>query len=377
MLEQQVDRHPLELKTGVDVDATLTAHVEHELRVYLGRQRAAAASIDEAFASAVGALSDFVVSGGKRIRPTFAWWGWRAAGGDPDDLDTVVPVLRAVSALELIQACALVQDDLMDDSDMRRGLPTVHVAFGAKHREQGWSGSAERFGLSAALLLGDLALVWADDMVRTSGLGLEALARTNEAWHGMRTEVLAGQYLDVLAQARAATDLHSAEQVSRYKTAAYTVDRPLHFGAALAGADQELVAALRCYGADVGIAFQLRDDLLGVFGDPAVTGKPAGDDLREGKRTPLVAYGLDLAHRAGETGSAELIESALGVPELDGGLLERVRATLIRLGAVRAVEERINRLTTSGLAALDSVTIDSVAVTRLRELALEVTHRSY
>ncbi|GAA4006846.1 polyprenyl synthetase family protein [Allokutzneria multivorans] len=370
MLEQQVDRHS-------DVDATLTAHVEHELRVFLGQQRSTAADIDEAFASAVGALSDFVISGGKRIRPTFAWWGWRAAGGDPEDLDAVVPVLRAVSSLELIQACALVQDDLMDDSDMRRGQPTVHVAFAAKHRELGWSGGAERFGLSAALLLGDLALVWADDMVRSSGLSLEALARTNEAWRGMRTEVLAGQYLDVLAQARAATDLHSAEQVSRYKTAAYTVDRPLHFGASIAGADPELIAALRRYGADIGIAFQLRDDLLGVFGDPAVTGKPAGDDLREGKRTPLVAHGLELARKAGETASAELIESALGVPELDGGLLERVRATLIRLGAVRAVEERINRLTGSGLAALESVTITPAAVTRLRELAQEVTHRSY
>ncbi|MFB9902481.1 polyprenyl synthetase family protein [Allokutzneria oryzae] len=369
MLEQQVEPHP--------VDSGLAGYVEHELRVYLGRQRTVAADIDEAFANAVTALSDFVLTGGKRIRPIFAWWGWRAAGGDPDDLDTVVPVLRAVSSLELIQACALVQDDLMDDSDMRRGQPTVHVAFAEQHRASGWSGDADRFGLSAALLLGDLALVWADDMVRTSGLGLEALARTNEAWQGMRTEVLAGQYLDVLAQARGAADLRSSEQVSRYKTAAYTVDRPLHFGASLAGADQDLIGALRRYGVDIGIAFQLRDDLLGVFGDPAVTGKPAGDDLREGKRTPLVAYGLELAAKAGESASAELIESALGVEQLDAGLLERVRETLVRLGAVRAVEERIDRLTASGLAALESVTIDPVASTRLGELALEVTKRSY
>jgi geranylgeranyl diphosphate synthase type I len=226
-----------------------------------------------------------VLGGGKRIRPTFAWWGWRGAGGDPDG-PAVDAVLRAVSALELIQACALVHDDLMDASATRRGRPTVHVAFARRHAEAAWRGRPARFGAAAAILLGDLALVWADDMLRGAGLDADAAARAAAPWEAMRTEVLGGQYLDVFVQSTGDSSARAALQIDRYKTAAYTVERPLHLGAAIAGADPDLVTCYRRFGADIGVAFQLRDDLLGVFGAPAVTGKPAGDALREGKRTP-------------------------------------------------------------------------------------------
>ena len=211
-------------------------------------------------------------------------------------------MLRAVAALELIQACALVHDDLMDASATRRGRPTVHVAFARRHADAAWRGRPARFGAAAAILLGDLALVWADDMLRGAGLTADAAARAATPWEAMRTEVLGGQYLDVFVQSTGDSSARAALQIDRYKTAAYTVERPLHLGAAIAGADPDLVACYRRFGADIGVAFQLRDDLLGVFGDPAVTGKPAGDDLREGKRTLLLALAVERAAAARRDG---------------------------------------------------------------------------
>jgi geranylgeranyl diphosphate synthase type I len=347
--------------------------VEETLRAYLDRRALEAAAIDPAFGEAARALAEFV-TGGKRVRPVFAWWGWRGAGGDPDGPDAPA-VLTAVSALELVQACALVHDDLMDDSATRRGAPTVHVRFAARHAEAAWTGRADRFGAAAAILLGDLALAWADDMLRSSGLPAPAAARASVPWEAMRTEVLGGQYLDVLHQAAADTTAAGAQRVNRFKTAAYTVERPLHLGAAMAGAEDTLVAAYRRFGADVGIAFQLRDDLLGVFGDPSITGKPAGDDLREGKRTFLLALGMQRAGERRDATARAALEAAVGDPGLDDAAVERVRGLLVELGAVAAVEERIAELTRSGLLALEGAGIAEPAATRLAELAVAATRR--
>lgn len=356
----RVSHHP--------IDAALPQHVETALTTYLASRRASGEAMDPSFASAVDALSDFVLGGGKRIRPTYAWWGWRAAGGDPDG-ELADEVLTAVSSLELIQACALIHDDLMDASSVRRGKPTVHIAFGARHREQGWLGSSERFGMSAAVLIGDVALAWADDMLFAAGLPPEVLRRMSEPWRDMRTEMLAGQYLDVLTQARGDSSADAALRIDRLKTAAYTVERPLHMGAAMAGGSPELIDGLRAFGADIGVAFQLRDDLLGVFGDPEVTGKPAGDDLAEGKRTLLVALGMQFG--------ADILDIALGKPDLDLDTVEEVRRTLIKVGAVDAVEERIAELTKSALAALDAAPVAEPAAARLAGLAISSTRRTF
>lgn len=356
----RVSHHP--------IDAALPQHVETALTTYLASRRASGEAMDPSFASAVDALSDFVLGGGKRIRPTYAWWGWRAAGGDPDG-ELADEVLTAVSSLELIQACALIHDDLMDASSVRRGKPTVHIAFGARHREQGWLGSSERFGMSAAVLIGDVALAWADDMLFAAGLPPEVLRRMSEPWRDMRTEMLAGQYLDVLTQARGDSSADAALRIDRLKTAAYTVERPLHMGAAMAGGSPELIDGLRAFGADIGVAFQLRDDLLGVFGDPEVTGKPAGDDLAEGKRTLLVALGMQFG--------ADILDIALGKPDLDLDTVEEVRRTLVKVGAVDAVEERIEELTKSALAALDAAPVAEPAAARLAGLAISSTRRTF
>jgi geranylgeranyl diphosphate synthase, type I len=356
------------------VDLELPVRLEEVLTDFLDRRRAAAAAIDPAFGAAAGELCEFVLAGGKRIRPTFAWWGWRGAGGDPDGPD-VPAVQRAIAALELVQACALVHDDLMDASATRRGRPTVHVEFARRHADAAWRGRPARFGAAAAILLGDLALVWADDMLRGAGLPADAAARAVAPWEAMRTEVLGGQYLDVLVQSTGDTSARAALQVDRYKTAAYTVERPLHLGAAIAGAAPDLVACYRRFGADVGVAFQLRDGLLGVFGDPAVTGKPAGDDLREGKRTLLLALAVERAAERGTHAAAAVIERAVGDPELTDESLNRVRDLLDELGAVQAVEQRIAALTGSALDALGAVAVAEPAASRLADLAVAATRR--
>jgi geranylgeranyl diphosphate synthase, type I len=251
----------------------------------------------------------------------------------------------------------------------------VHVAFARRHAAASWRGRPARFGAAAAILLGDLALVWADDMLRGAGLDADAAARAATPWEAMRTEVLGGQYLDVFVQSTGDSSARAALQIDRYKTAAYTVERPLHLGAAIAGAGPDLVACYRRFGADIGVAFQLRDDLLGVFGDPAVTGKPAGDDLREGKRTLLLALAIERAEQRGSTAAVAEIEEAVGDPELDDARLDRVRDLLDDLGAVQAVEQRIAALTGSALDALGAGSVAEPAASRLADLAVAATRR--
>ena len=357
------------------LDEELPGGVHRELAAFLAAKRADAEAVDPAFAAAADSLIDFVLGGGKRIRPTFAWWGWRGAGGSPEDPEAAA-VLRAVSSLELIQGSALVHDDLMDGSTTRRGTPTVHVDFAGRHRDAGWLGAPERFGAAAAILLGDMALAWADDMLRGAGLRPDVLRRALAVWQAMRTELFGGQYLDVLTQARGDDSPEAALRVDRYKTAAYTVERPLHLGAAIAGAEPALVAAYRRFGVDVGIAFQLRDDLLGMFGDPAVTGKPAGDDLREGKRTLLLACGLRAAADRGARHAADVLRTAIGDPDVRPGTVDEVRGLLVELGAVRQVECRITELTESALEVLEGADVAAPAADRLAELAVLTTCRA-
>ncbi|HWE91645.1 MAG TPA: polyprenyl synthetase family protein [Pseudonocardiaceae bacterium] len=370
-------------------DDNLPQRVESVLLGYFESRRKDAGRIESDFDSDFGAvdadltgdfdaaldtLADFVLSGGKRLRPTFAWWGWRGAGGTPDSAEADA-VLHAISALELVQACALMHDDLIDESAVRRGAPTVHVAFADRHRAQRLHGGPDRFGLAVAVLLGDLALAWADDMFAGAGLPADALARALPAWQAMRSEMLMGQYIDVLTQVRGDESPDAALRVSRFKTAAYTVERPLHIGAALAGADAGLIAAYRSYGANIGIAFQLRDDLLGVFGDPLVTGKPAGDDLRDGKRTMLMALGIQHARQRGQPADAELLRSCLGRADLGPADLDAVRALLVDLGAVAAVEHRIETLTEAGIGALETAPMPVSVAGRLADLAIAATRR--
>ena len=307
------------------------------------------------------------VAGGKMFRASFCWWG-HAAVAAPVDEDALV---RACAALELLHASALVHDDFMDASDSRRGRPSTHKTFEQEHRGAGWRGDPAQYGAAAAILLGDLLLSWADELLRRCGLPLTAVGPALEVFDLCRSEVIAGQFLDVSAQARGHADVDTAMTVLRYKSAKYSIERPLHLGAALAGGGPETLAELTAFGLPLGEAFQLRDDLLGVYGDPAATGKPAGDDLVEGKRTVLVALALDAA----PAGDAALLDRALGT-DLSAEDVQRLRDVIDASGAHAQVEAVIDQLTDVALAALDRASIDDGAREVLRSLAAAVTHRS-
>jgi geranylgeranyl diphosphate synthase type I len=310
-----------------------------------------------------------LLTGGKRLRPLFCYWGWSAAFGDPSQRAAVV---TAASSLEFLQACALIHDDVMDGSDTRRGLPAAHRQFASMHRGNQWMGIPDRFGEGSAILLGDLCLSWADQLLLTSGLPAENLNAAKTVYNEMRTELMAGQYLDLLEQARGGGSIERALRVIRYKSAKYTIERPLHIGAALALAPQEVFDAYTGYGLPLGEAFQLRDDILGVFGDPEVTGKPAGDDLREGKRTVLIAIATEQAHPH----QLKSIHELLGDEHLSISGIETLREIIRDTGSLEYTENLISELLEKSLTALNTAPLDPDAVTALTDLAHKSVQRS-
>jgi geranylgeranyl diphosphate synthase type I len=348
----------------------LTGAITDRLRRYLHERRTETAYIGDDYGRLVAALEEFVLNGGKRLRPTFAYWGWRAVASQEPDPE----VLLLFSALELLHASALVHDDVIDDSSTRRGRPTTHVRFTALHRDRNWRGSADRFGISVAILLGDLALTWADDIVLRVDLSPEAHRRVRRVWADIRAEVLGGQYLDIVAEASAAESVASAMNVNTFKTACYTVSRPLQLGAAAAADRPDVQSVFQQFGTDLGVAFQLRDDVLGVFGDPAVTGKPSGDDLRSGKRTVLLAEALQLAD-ASDPPAADLLRNSIGAQLTDGQVAE-LRDVIESVGALAAAEDRIATLTRRALDALAAAPINAAAKSGLSEMARMATNRS-
>jgi geranylgeranyl diphosphate synthase type I len=355
----------LTVSTGLDTAAVRVA-VDAVLSDVLDRM----ARLDPALRAAelVTVLRDFLEAGGKRIRPVLCLCGWYAASGR----GAVEPVVRTAAALELFHAFALIHDDVMDDSDDRRGRPTAHRALSAGHRERGDSGDAERFGTNSAILLGDLSLVWSDELLHTAGLTHSQLNSALPLFDMMRTEVLLGQYLDVQATGQLDGDLDRALTVIRYKTAKYTVERPLHIGAVLAGADAATLSALTTYAIPVGEAFQLRDDLLGVFGDPEQTGKPVLDDLREGKNTALMA----LAVQRAEPAQLRTLKRLVGEPDLDENGAAAVRAVLEDTGARDVVEQMITTRLEQALAALSEAPFPTAGAESLRAVAHAAAVRS-
>jgi len=335
---------------------------------FLARQRDVLGGIGEDMLPWIDAIAE-LLTGGKRLRPAFCYWGWRAAGGgDCQQIHT------AAAALELLHASALVHDDLMDASDTRRGHPSVHRRFAALHETARWRGSAESFGAGAAILIGDLLMAWTDELFASSGLPGAALRRGRPVLDSMRAEVICGQYLDLLGQSAGEGTVASALRVVRYKSAKYTVERPLHLGVALAGPSgtDPILRACTAYGVPLGVAFQLRDDILGVFGDPALTGKPACDDLREGKQTVLVAIARERASQA----QRELLDRRLGDRLLDEAGAAEIRALLTKTGAVAECEKMIGSCVADALSALTDAPMTGEAKRALADLAVAATARS-
>ena len=346
--------------------ADLRQRVQKALDTFVARQVPLLDGISEELGHLTDALSE-LVSGGKRLRPAFCYWGFRGAGGDDGEA-----IIEAGAALELFQACALIHDDVMDGSDTRRGRPAVHRRFASLHRAEGWVGDPEAFGTGAAILLGDLCLSWSDELLCSTDVQADRLAAAQRVFDLMRTELMGGQYLDLLEQARGGGSVERALRVARYKSAKYTIEKPLHLGAALAGAGPDVVSGYSGYGLPLGEAFQLRDDVLGVFGDPEATGKPAGDDLREGKRTALVAMALETA----TPGQAAAVRRHLGDPHLSVEGVAQLREVIQETGALARVEALIEELTGDALNALDAVPVTDEGREVLRQLAAAATSRS-
>jgi geranylgeranyl diphosphate synthase type I len=336
----------MESKARTAIDE-VRVEVKSALTDFLGNQRTYLASIASDLLPVCDALDEFLLDGGKRFRPLFGYAGLIAAGGSATQKE-----IKALSSLELLQACALIHDDLMDGSDTRRGKPSIHRHFENLHQKSALDGIASQFGEAAAVLLGDLALVWSDHMLNTSGLDSHILQSVHAVHDEMRIELMAGQYLDVREAGERKHSVERSLRIARYKSGKYSIERPLHMGAVMAQSKNsfETREALSAYGLPLGEAFQLRDDMLGVFGDPDVTGKPAGDDLREGKRTALIAMtleGLDGDDQA-------LLLAELGNPDLTTAQIEELRTLIRKSGAVEKAESLIDSLMNVALTAVQS-----------------------
>ncbi len=340
--------------------ADIADHVEARLRRFLEEERGRWTALDPELGPAFSSLETLVLGGGKRLRPAFCHWAFVGAGGDPDD----PRVVDAGAAFELLHAFALFHDDVMDGSPTRRGARTTHLEFAARHAVNGWRGEARRFGEGVAILVGDLAFVYADLLLA------DAPRPAVDVWNELRVELNVGQYLDVVGTAKGDPTQAQALRIARYKSGKYTVERPLHLGAALAGRLDELIEPLSAYGLPLGDAFQLRDDVLGAFGDAAATGKPVGDDLREGKPTPLLAIA---GSRAGAS-QIRLLER-VGAPDLADDEVAALQAVLVDTGSVAQVEATIAARTDEAVAALDRADLTDDAKDALTQLAVYVARR--
>ena len=368
------------LDTSSPVDAAFRQAVADAIGSFLDRQALVLSALGPGLDPLIDRARLFI-GGGKRLRPGFCAWGYVAVTGSP-----VVPdaVLTAAASLDVLHVSALMHDDVMDASDHRRGVPAAHRQFEADHRREGWRGDAEAFGRAGAILLGDLLLVWSQEMIEHAGLDADALSRARVHLEAVRTEVTAGQYLDVVAQAQHPDRLSRTPEgrqqlvdlvrrVVTWKSASYSVRRPLLTGAALAGGSADQLAALSAFAEPLGRAFQYRDDVLGVFGDESLTGKNSGEDLREGKLTLLAAEAFA---RASDADAARLA-ALFGRPDLDADQIEQARAIIVSAGALDAVEAEISREYATALAALDAAAVSPVGLAGLRTLARQTVERDF
>ncbi len=355
------------------VDRDVTAALDSFLHDLFRQRLDEALAIDGTFAADIARRVAAFTAGGHRRRAGLLWWAMRAVGGEEDE---AAATLRAAAAVELVQTCALIHDDVMDDSGTRRGEPAVHVALDHQYGTEGRTGPVAGFGRSAAVLAGDLALAWADDLFAEALLRTPHSAGLGAQWRAMRTEMVAGQYLDLHAQVTGAGSAGLALRTAVLKTACYSAVHPLLLGARLAGAGEGTVRSLRRAGLCAGIAFQLENDLQGVFGDPARTGKPVGEDLREGKATYLMAVGRALCVRRGDTAGLRLLDTVVGSPTATDADRRRVRDLLDGHGARAHVTARVDGLCARAVDALRRTDLVAGPAERLERLLLDACGRT-
>ncbi|MFE6710771.1 polyprenyl synthetase family protein [Streptomyces sp. NPDC057695] len=352
------------------VDDDVAAAVNTVLATVLGRRLEEAEAVDPLFAEDLaGRVARFTLGGGRRMRARLCWWGLRAAGGGAPQ---AAAALGVAGALELVQTCALIQDDVMDGSPLRRGRTAVHVELDEQYATPRRDRPCGTFGGAGAVLAGDLALVWADDAFAEATAGSPAAAPAAAVWRSMRAELVAGQYLDLHAQATANRSAARALRSAVLKTARYSMERPLMLGATLAGGSPDALAALAGAGRCAGLAFQLHDDLQGAFGDPAATGKPVGEDLREGRSTYLLAVAGERCEAAGDRTGLRVLETVTGAPYTAGDEdVRRARDVLDQGGARAQVATEVERLCRRAEETLAGASLDRPATARLVHLLRE------
>ncbi len=332
------------------------------MREFLEPEEQRWSAFDADLAEPVREIGRLVLVGGKRLRPAFCHWGYVAAGGDPAD----AMVANAGAAFELMHAFALFHDDVMDDAASRRGNPTTHTVFTGHHHTHAWAGEARRFGEGVAILVGDLAFVYADQLMA------DASPAAWRIWNELRIELNIGQVLDIVGSVRNERSRVKAERICRYKSGKYTIERPLHLGAVMAAPErsEELLPLLSAYGLPLGDAFQMRDDVMGAFGDAAVTGKPVGGDLREGKPTPLLARAVEAA-----TSAQGDVLALVGRVDLTDEDVARVQQAIVDTGALADLERTIAALTAEAVAAIEAAPVSPEARDELVALAAYVSQR--
>ena len=337
--------------------------VDRALFAVLSDERHRWQAVNTHFATVFDELETMVLAGGKRLRPQFLHWGWVAAGGQPSDSQHH----HYGAAIEMLHACALFHDDVIDDSSLRRGHLTTHRRLAEIHEEDGLMGEPRRFGEGSAILIGDIAFSLANTLMKD----LPSSAR--HYWNELCVEMNIGQYLDTVGSAFREYSVQHALSVARFKTAKYTIERPLHIGAVAADETRgtELLSTLSSYGLPLGIAFQLRDDMLDAFGDESVTGKPVGGDFREGKTTALVGYAMSMASSA----QMEILEQ-IGSEDLASNNIADIQQVLVETGAVTYVEQLIVDQYGDAIESLHDADIDSLVKEALIDLALQVTQRT-
>ncbi|MEV4426169.1 polyprenyl synthetase family protein [Streptomyces sp. R-07] len=335
--------------------AAFKARVDEVLRNHVADEADQLSALDPALGPVAEQL-EAAVADGKRLRAAFCYWGWRAVGQPDSDA-----LVRAAASMELVHAAAIVHDDLIDDSPLRHGRPTAHRALRGAVEQHPRAGGAAR---SLAMLVGDLLMSLAGQLFVTSGLPAAYLGRARPFWAALARDLVAGECLEIL-HTGAAPDTTASLKVIRYKTAKYTVEQPLLIGGALAGAGERLRAGYSAYGLPLGEAFQLRDDLLGLFGDPETTGKAAADDVQGHRPTALLAETWRLADDEERGRLREL----LGRRDLDGDALEAVRELMRRLKAPDRIETMITTRVEEALGALDELNLPARPAAALTALA--------
>lgn len=342
---------------------SIARRVEHRLTEFLQAEEERWSAFDDDLRQPVAEIRRLTLSGGKRLRPAFCHWGFVGAGGDPDDQR----IVDTGAALELLHGFALFHDDIMDGATNRRGVPVTHEVFAAEHREHGSAGEDRRYGEGVAILVGDLAFVYSDQLI--SGINVQA----HRIWDELRIELNIGQLLDLMGSARQERRRVKTERICRYKSGKYTIERPLHLGALIAAPERgvELLPLLSRYGLPLGDAFQMRDDVMGAVGDAALTGKPVGDDIREGKPTPLLALTCERA-----TPVQMKVLGRVGRDVLGDDDVREVQELMRATGALDAMEETIERLVNEAIVALDRLPFSPQVTDELVAMAHYVSART-